>query len=77
MTTTWFRWTTATIPAPPTSLPSCAERVAARHDVVALAVEHRVGHLVVGDLAVVVAAGAMHRHPALAACRELINELKD
>jgi molybdopterin synthase catalytic subunit len=54
----------------------CAERVAARHDVVALAVEHRVGHLVVGDLAVVVAAGAMHRQPALAACRELINELK-
>jgi molybdopterin synthase catalytic subunit len=57
-------------------LARCAERVAARHDVVALAVEHRVGHLVVGDLAVVVAAGAMHRHPALAACRELINELK-
>ena len=57
-------------------LAACAERVAARHDVVALAVEHRVGHLVVGDLAVVVAAGAMHRHPALAACRELINELK-
>jgi len=57
-------------------LAACAERVAARHDVVAIAVEHRVGHLEVGDLAVVVAAGAMHRHPALAACRELINELK-
>ena len=57
-------------------LAACAERVAARHDVVAIAVEHRVGHLDVGDLAVVVAAGAMHRHPALAACRELINELK-
>jgi molybdopterin synthase catalytic subunit len=32
------------------------EQVAARHDVVALAAVHRVGHLDVGDLAVVLAA---------------------
>ena len=43
---------------------------------VALAVEHRVGHLEVGDLAVVVAVGAVHRGPALAACAHLINSLK-
>jgi molybdopterin synthase catalytic subunit len=57
-------------------LMACAERTAAAHDIVALAVEHRVGHLEVGDLAVVVAAGAVHRAEALAACRELIDDLK-
>ena len=57
-------------------LADCARSVAARHDVLGIAVEHRVGHLEVGDLAVVVAAGAMHRQPALAACAELIEELK-
>lgn len=57
-------------------LADCANAVADRHDVVAVAVEHRVGHLVIGDLAVVVAAGAVHRQPALAACAELIEELK-
>lgn len=57
-------------------LQGCAERVAGRHDLVALAVEHRVGHLEVGDLAVVVATGAVHRAEALAACAELIDDLK-
>jgi molybdopterin synthase catalytic subunit len=55
----------------------CAERAAADHDVVAVAVEHRVGHLEVGDLAVVVAVAAVHRGPALAACAQLIDTLKD
>jgi molybdopterin synthase catalytic subunit len=54
----------------------CAERVAAAHEVCAVAVEHRIGHLRVGDLAVVVAVGAVHRGPALAACRQLIDDLK-
>ena len=57
-------------------LTACAERTAAAHDVVAVAVEHRVGHLEVGDLAVVVAVGAVHRAEALAACRQLIDDLK-
>ena len=57
-------------------LTACAERVAAAHDVVAVAVEHRVGHLEVGDLAVVVAVGAVHRGEALAACSQLIDDLK-
>jgi molybdopterin synthase catalytic subunit len=50
--------------------------VAARHDLVAVAVEHRIGHLEVGDLAVVVAAGAVHRQAALEATRELIDAVK-
>jgi molybdopterin synthase catalytic subunit len=53
-----------------------AERVAAQHDVNAVAVEHRTGHLEVGDLAVVVAVGAVHRAAALEACRQVIDELK-
>jgi molybdopterin synthase catalytic subunit len=35
-----------------------------------------VGHLEVGDVAVVVAVGAVHRGEALAACAHLINTLK-
>jgi molybdopterin synthase catalytic subunit len=55
----------------------CAERVAADYDITAVAVEHRVGHLEVGDLAVVVAVAAVHRGPALAACTRLIEVLKE
>ncbi|MFP5282519.1 MAG: molybdenum cofactor biosynthesis protein MoaE [Actinomycetes bacterium] len=58
-------------------LAAVAGRVAAAHDVLAVAVEHRTGHLEVGDLAVVVAAGAVHRAPALEACRQLIDDLKE
>ena len=54
----------------------CADRVAADFDVLSVAVEHRIGHLEVGDLAVVVAVGAVHRGPALEACRRLIDDLK-
>jgi molybdopterin synthase catalytic subunit len=57
-------------------LRSCAEQTADQHDVLAIAVEHRIGHLEVGDLAVVVAVGAVHRGEALAACAHLINTLK-
>jgi molybdopterin synthase catalytic subunit len=64
-------------PSAASILLDCAQRVAAEHDVVAIAVEHRVGHLEVGELAVVVAASAVHRHAALTACAQLINELKD
>jgi len=42
-----------------------------------LAVEHRVGHLAIGDVAVVIAAAAPHRAEAFAACRAMIDRLKD
>lgn len=58
------------------ALAAAAERAARAHEVTAVAVEHRVGHLEVGDLAVVVAVGAVHRGPALAACAALIDDLK-
>jgi molybdopterin synthase catalytic subunit len=57
-------------------LQEVCEQVAARHDVVAVAAVHRVGDLRVGDLAVVVAAGAGHRAEAFTAARDLIDTLK-
>lgn len=42
-----------------------------------LAVEHRVGTLAVGDIAVVIAAAAPHRQEAFAACRAMIDRLKE
>jgi molybdopterin synthase catalytic subunit len=53
-----------------------AEKVAVDHDVIALAAEHRVGPLAVGEAAVVVVASAAHRAEAFAACRALIDTLK-
>jgi molybdopterin synthase catalytic subunit len=58
------------------TLARCAAEVAAAHDVLTVAVSHRSGHLEVGDLAVVVAAGAVHRGAALEACRALIDTVK-
>jgi molybdopterin converting factor subunit 1 len=42
-----------------------------------LAVEHRVGSLQIGDIAVVIAAAAPHRAEAFTACRAMIDRLKD
>lgn len=63
-------------PSAAATLAQCAERVVAQHDVIGVAVEHRVGHLEVGELAVVVVVGAAHRHAALSACTQLIEEIK-
>jgi molybdopterin synthase catalytic subunit len=52
------------------------ETVAERHDVVALAAVHRVGELVPGDVAVIVAAATGHRGEAFDATRALIDDLK-
>ncbi|GDX87192.1 molybdopterin (MPT) converting factor, subunit 2 [Gemmatimonadota bacterium] len=43
---------------------------------VALAVEHRVGTLAIGDASVVIAAAHAHRAPALDACRYVVEQLK-
>jgi molybdopterin synthase catalytic subunit/molybdopterin converting factor small subunit len=42
-----------------------------------LHIQHRVGTLQVGDLAVVIAAGAAHRADAFAACRAAIERIKE
>ena len=51
-------------------------KVAVEHPGTALAAVHRTGELAVGDLAVVVAASSAHRSEAFAACRALIDTLK-
>lgn len=53
----------------------CAE-VAKEHDVHGVAAVHRVGTLVVGDLAVVIATSATHRGVAFDASHALIDRLK-
>ena len=53
-----------------------AGRLAADGRSVRLAVVHRVGHLEVGDVAVVVGVSAEHRGEAFDVCRELIDEFK-
>ncbi|WP_156725963.1 molybdenum cofactor biosynthesis protein MoaE [Streptomyces apocyni] len=63
-------------PSAEAELRRVAEKVVAEHPVRALAAVHRVGDLVVGDLAVVVAVSCPHRAEAFAACRQLIDDLK-
>ncbi len=63
-------------PSAEEQLRACALRVLGSHDVVSVAVEHRVGHLEVGDFAVLVGVGAVHRGEAIAACKELIDDVK-
>ena len=50
--------------------------LAARFPAVRLVMRHRVGRLLVGEVAVVVAASAPHREEAFAACRAGIEEIK-
>lgn len=50
--------------------------LAARFPGVRIVTRHRVGRLVVGEVAVVVAASAPHREEAFAACRAGIEEIK-
>ena len=53
-----------------------AECVTTDEDVIRLAVVHRVGHLEIADIAVVVAVSAVHRAVALDVCRNLIDVVK-
>ena len=57
-------------------LTEIADEFAAEPDVLALAVSHRVGHLDVGDVALVAAVAAAHRGTAFDACARLVDEVK-
>ncbi len=54
-----------------------AWEAAERWPVIAIAVEHRVGKVEVGEVAVAVAVSSAHRAEAFAAARYLIDELKE
>ena len=51
--------------------------VAAKHDIVNIATAHRYGEISIGESAFVVAVSAAHRAPALSACEELVERVKE
>ncbi len=53
-----------------------AQRLEAKHAPLRLVMHHRVGDLAIGEIAVIVAAGAPHRDAAFTAARAAIDELK-
>lgn len=59
-----------------TRLQDVCDRVAGAYDVHGLVAVHRVGHLAIGDIAVIVATTASHRGVAFDASRALIDTLK-
>jgi molybdopterin synthase catalytic subunit len=53
-----------------------AEAIRDRHDVLHVAISHRTGHVPIGEASVIIAVSAAHRGPAMDACREAIDTLK-
>ena len=53
-----------------------AGELPARHELLAVAIHHRVGRVEIGEPSVVIAVSAPHRAAALAACKEAIDTLK-
>ncbi|MGZ8711263.1 MAG: molybdenum cofactor biosynthesis protein MoaE, partial [Thermoanaerobaculia bacterium] len=51
--------------------------IAARYPDVALAVVHRLGHLIVGDSSIAIVASSPHRAEAFEACRMMIDRIKE
>ena len=54
-----------------------ASRLEEKYELCAVAITHRVGRVGIGDTSVAIAVSAPHRHDALAACRDAIDELKE
>lgn len=59
-----------------TVMAEIAAELEARHELCAVAIAHRVGRVEIGETSVVIAVSAAHRAPALEACREAIDTLK-
>ncbi len=54
-----------------------AAELAARHELSAVAIHHRVGRVEIGEPSVAIAVSSPHRAAALAACKEAIDTLKE
>jgi MoaE-MoaD fusion protein len=54
-----------------------ARDLSARHDLLAVAIHHRVGRVEIGEPSVAIAVSSAHRAAALAACKEAIDTLKE
>jgi len=52
-------------------------RIAAKHDVLGVAVAHRYGEIPMGETAFAVVVSAVHRGPAFAACEEIVCVVKN
>ena len=53
-----------------------ARELTERHDLIAVAIHHRVGRVEIGEASVAIAVSAPHRAAALDACKEAIDTLK-
>jgi molybdopterin synthase catalytic subunit/molybdopterin converting factor small subunit len=58
-------------------LTELADALSGRHELIAVAIHHRVGRVEIGEPSVVIAVAAAHRAAALEACREAIDTLKE
>jgi len=58
-------------------LADVAATIAQRHDVIAVAVAHRVGDLAIGDAALIAAVSSAHRAEAFRACQDLVDLTKE
>ncbi len=58
-------------------LQEVAAEIAGRFDIVAVAVEHRVGDIAIGEAALVVAVSAAHRGEAFSACSAAVDLTKE
>ena len=58
-------------------LADVARTIAEEHDVIALAVAHRIGDLAIGDAALVAAVASAHRGEAFRACQALVDLTKE
>jgi molybdopterin synthase catalytic subunit/molybdopterin converting factor small subunit len=54
-----------------------ADELAARYELCAIAIHHRIGRVSIGERSVVIAVSAPHRQDALAACKDAIDTLKE
>ena len=57
-------------------MPRIADHLKATHDIHAVAMAHRTGTVPIGEASVIIAVSAPHRGPALEACHEAIDTLK-
>ena len=53
------------------------ERIAAKHEILDVAVVHRYGAIPIGESAFTVVVSSKHRGPAFAACQELVDVVKE
>lgn len=64
-------------PSAPDVIAAVALEIATEFPAVTLAVQHRIGDLVVGDCAIACVVSSAHRREAFAACSELVDRVKE